>query len=160
MVTARATANSTSRRLSNLDQLMLWGLMLGALYEVIRRFLEGRVGVTDFVLVAIYLVCAALVWTGWRWIFLAPLVVIALAVFGGLAADGLSPLVNPATHWADFEQWIIELPLLGLFIFAGVAKLVQLIRKQTLHLPAFTPYIISAVVGLAIGGNLIAILNR
>ena len=148
------------RRLSGPDQLMLCGLMLSALFEVIRRLIERGFGVTDLILPSIFLVCAALIWTGWRWIFVAPIALIILAVLGGLAADGLSPLITPSTHWGDFEQWIVELPILGLSIFAAGAKVVQLIRKQALHLPAVTPYLIGLAAGLALGGNLLAVVNR
>jgi hypothetical protein len=160
VATNTSVERASKRRLSSPDQLMLWGLALSAVFEFIWRVIERPFDVSNLFLAAIYLVSAALVWTGWRWIFLAPLAFITLAVVGGLLADGLSPFIRPATHWGDFEQWTVELPLLGLFIFAGSVKIIQIIRRRPLQLPVFTPYLIGAVIGFALGGNLLAIVNR
>jgi hypothetical protein len=157
--TADPQTKAPKRRLSSLDQLMLWGFLLSALFEALRRLLEGRLG-SSFFLPVILLVCAAIIWTGWRWAFVAPIAFVLVAALGGLAADGLHPFIKPATHWGDFEQWTIELPLLFLVLFAAGAKVTQLIRKQPLRIPALIPYLISAFIGFAIGGNLLAILNR
>ena len=143
---------------------MVWGLIFSGLIEAIihlGRYLNGEsFGLGDIIVPAFFLVSISIVWTGWRWAFLAPTVLILLLVLGGLAADGLSPFMKPATHWGDFEEWLVGLPVIGLFLCGAGAKLVQITRKEPLHLPAFTPYLISAIVGFALGGNLLAILNR
>src|SRR5215831_17997800 len=99
MAAVRSSASTgRQRRLSSVDQLMLWGLFLSALFEVIRRLFAGHFGVSDVIFPGILLICAALIWTGWRWIFLAPIAFVVVAVLGGLIFDGLSPLIKLATH--------------------------------------------------------------
>ncbi|HET8852003.1 MAG TPA: hypothetical protein VFN02_05710 [Ktedonobacteraceae bacterium] len=148
------------RRLSGPDQLMLWGLITSGLIMGAISVPTFKGGFGDFFLLGFYLVSIALVATGLRWAFLAPAVLMALIVYGGLMTDGLKPFVMPAAHWRDFEMWLVGLPVIGLFLIGAVIKLIQIIRRQPLHLPKFTPYLIVAIVGFALGGNLLAVVNR
>jgi hypothetical protein len=139
---------------------MLWSLILSGFIMAIFSVSHFTGGAGDIFMMTYFLVSVALVWTGWRWAFLAPAVFTAFLLQGGLRADGLRPFVTPAAHWGDFEMWLVALPLMFLFLVGAVVKLVQIIRRKPLQLPAFSPYLIAVIAGFALGGNLLAIVNR
>jgi plastocyanin len=150
-----------ARGRSVLDVAMLVGLAIVVVGNVIAMVTEGAIIPPVLIATIAYLICAAVVASGWRWSMLVPLVVCSL----GIVADFSSgfpeySLTHPSANYVAFGLFVLEYPLLIMVVVAAGVKTAQTLRRETPHAPRWLQPALGAVAGLVLGAFLIGVVAQ
>lgn len=145
---------------SALDVVMLVGLAVVVISDAV-TLLEKMIIPPVLIAAIVYLICAIVVATGWRWSMILPLVFCSLGIVSDFASGYPEySLTHPSANYVSYVLFVIEYPLLLMVIVAAGVKLAQTLRHQTPHMPGWMQPILGAVGGLILGAFLIGMLAQ
>ena len=151
-------AQTSARRRSALDIVMLVGLFTVVAVDAVVQLIEGHLIPPVIVFMSIYLVCGIIVATGWRWAMVFPLVFSTLGVVGELSTGfPLYALSHPSADYVAFINFVLNYPLQIMVIGAAGTKLAQTLRREPVHRPRWLSLGLGVVAGVMLGALLIGL---
>ena len=154
-------AGARPRKRSGLDVVILIGLFTVVAIDVASMAIKGALIPPVVVLSSLYLLCAIIVATGWRWSAIFPLVLCTLGLVGELTNGfPVYALTHPSADRLAFASFAINYPLLIMVIGVSAVKLVQVIRREAPHLPRWSPLALGCVAGVMAGALLIGLITQ
>lgn len=156
---ARADVRTGGR--SALDVVMLVGLAVVVISDAVTLLIEKMIIPPVLIAAIVYLICAIVVATGWRWSMILPLVFCSLGIVSDFASGYPEySLTHPSANYVSYVLFVIEYPALVMVIVAAGVKLAQTLRHETLHLPAWMKPALGVVGGVTLGALLIGMLAQ
>ena len=158
---ANQETGAQPRKRSGLDVVILAGLFTVVAVDASAMAIKGAIIPPVVVFMTIYLLCGVIVATGWRWSALFPLVLCTLGLVGELTNGfPVYALTHPGADRLAFASFAINYPLLIMVIGASAVKLLQVIRRETSHLPGWSPLALGCVAGVMAGALLIGLITQ
>lgn len=153
--------NTSTRRRSTLDLVMLVGLAVVVVAEVLAMVSAGGIIPPVLITTIAYAICAILVFTGWRWAMVFPLALCTLGILGDFSSGFPEyTLTHPSADYIPFILFVIEYPLLVMVIVAAAVKLTQTLRHETPHAPQWGRFALGTMAGLMLGAFLIGVIAQ
>lgn len=141
-----------------LDWSILIGLGIVVAVDAAAQLIEGAIIPPVVMTMGAYLVCIAIVATGWRWAMLFPLVLCTLGIIADFASGYPQfALTHPSDNRLAFVTFAIIYPLLVMVIVASATKLAQTLRHEAIHAPRWLRPLQAALLGLSLGALLIGV---
>jgi plastocyanin len=154
-------AGAWPRKRSGLDTVILIGLFTVVAVDAASMAIKGTIIPPVVVFMTIYLLCGVIVATGWRWAAFFPLVLCTLGLVGELTNGfPVYSLTHPGADHLAFASFAINYPLLIMVIGASAIKLAQVIRRETPHLPRWSPLALGCVAGVIAGALVIGLITQ
>ena len=144
-----------SRGLSALDRVIIAGLLGIVLAFTLAQLLERTIIPPVLIESIVYLVCAGIVATGWRWAVVLTLIAIPIFVLSNLLSGFPTYALTHPSDFLPFAVETIEFTLSVMILSACIVKLAQTLRHETPHAPQWMKPAIAALAGLAIGALLV-----
>jgi plastocyanin len=150
-----ARLGALRRRWTTLDVIIIVGLLGIVVAFTIAQLLERAIIPPVLIESIVYLICAGIVATGWRWAAVLPLIAIPFFVVSNLLSGFPTYALTHPSDFLPFAVETIEFTLSLMILGACIVKLAQTLRHETPHAPQWARPALTALAGLAVGALLV-----
>jgi plastocyanin len=150
-----ARLGALRRRWSTLDVIIIAGLLGIVAAFTLAQLLERTIIPPVLIESIVYLVCAGIAATGWRWAAVVPLIAIPIFVLSNLLSGFPTYTLTHPSDFLPVAVEAIEFMLSVMILGACSVKLAQTLRHETPHAPQWMKPTLAALAGLAIGALLV-----